>query len=275
MDVETIGPVTFIRMERTWVGQRMMPVHCFQVGDTLVDSGLSCLTKPLLGLMEQHRVRRSLLTHHHEDHSGGAAALVRAGVEVHALPETARLLARRFPIHFYEHVLWGPAEPTPLRGDLAPDTLVPLGPYEAQVIAAPGHCDDQITFFVPQEGWLFSGDAFIHEKVRIFRRDEDFAGTLRTLDSLLDLDFDVLYCAHRPRLKGGKEALRQKKAWLEEIEGQTRLLWQKGASIEEIDRRLEFGPKGWFTRIAIGDVSSENMIRSILHGPTPRAYACA
>lgn len=266
MTVEAAGPVTLIRMERSYFGRRLMPVYCFQVGDTLVDSGLSCLARPLQALVEKAAIRRALLTHHHEDHAGNAATLLQTGVQVFGTELTARIVARGFPIHFYQHILWGAMAPASLK----PLQSLVIGPHEATVIPAPGHCDDQVVYHVPGQGWLFSGDAFIHEHVRAFRRDEDFAGTLATLERLLTLDFDVLFCAHRPRLTGGKEALRLKRQWLQDIEGQTRALHTAGASLSEINQRLAIGPRNGFNRLTLGDVSSENMIRSILFGPELR-----
>ena len=74
----------------------------------------------------------------------------------------------------------------------------------------PGHCEDQVAFWVPDRGLLFSGDAFIHERPRYFRSDEDFHATIASLRRLLELDFEHLLCAHRPRVGNGKAALQQK-----------------------------------------------------------------
>jgi glyoxylase-like metal-dependent hydrolase (beta-lactamase superfamily II) len=123
---------------------------------------------------------------------------------------------------------------------------------------------------VPSEGWLFSGDAFIHERVKVFRRDEDFARTVATLERLAALDFDVLLCAHRPRLQGGRAALVQKLDWLRSLESKVRDLHARGFESREIVKRLALGTRHPFFQIAFGDVSSANLVRSILRGPEPR-----
>ena len=145
-----------------------------------------------------------------------------------------------------------------------------VGRFEGRVVPAPGHCDDQVAFHVPSEGWLFSGDAFIHEHVRVFRRDEDFARTVATLERLAALDFDVLLCAHRPRLTGGKKALQAKLDWLRSLEAQVRALHARGYGVGEIVARTDLGRGRPFFRLTFGDVSSANLVRSILHGPEPR-----
>jgi glyoxylase-like metal-dependent hydrolase (beta-lactamase superfamily II) len=255
-------------MARSYFGRELLPVHCFAVGDTLVDSGLASAAEPVARFARDAGIREVLLTHHHEDHSGNAARLAGQGVRVLASSATAPVLERGFPIRFYQHVLWGAAakvQATPFA-----TTRARLGHLDADVIPTPGHCDDQVAFHVPSEGWLFSGDAFLHERVRVFRRDEDFAGTIATLERLAALDFDVLFCAHRPRLTGGREAIRAKLDWLHGIEDRVRRLRAGGARVREIAKRLELGPGHPFFRLTFGDVSGANMVRSILFGPTPR-----
>jgi hypothetical protein len=162
---------------------------------------------------------------------------------------------------------WGkmrPAEVSPLGAQVA------LGPYEADVVPAPGHCHDQVVFHVASEGWLFSGDAFIHERVKIFRRDEDFAASLVTLAHLVTLDFDTLFCAHRPRFTGGKAALQQKLEWLRHLEGEVKRLHAQGLSVREMARRLDLvlsrPVARSFAWLTVGDATPENVVRSILHG---------
>lgn len=94
-----------------------------------------------------------------------------------ATPLTARLLAHKLPLPFYQHLVWGTTWPAAVR-EVTTDTVV--GPYEARVVAAPGHAVDQEVLHVPERGWLFSADVFIHEPVKIFRRDEDFAAIVAT-----------------------------------------------------------------------------------------------
>lgn len=260
--------IRVVRMVRSCFGHELLPVHCFAVGDTLVDTGLACESPAMARFARDAGIRRALLTHHHEDHAGNAALLAGRGVEVLASTRTAPLVERALPIRFYQHVLWGaapPAQATPF-----PGATTRIGRFEGRVVPAPGHCDDQVAFHVPSEGWLFSGDAFIHERVRVFREDEDFAVTVATLERLCALDFDVLLCAHRPRASGGKAALQAKLAWLRGLEAQVRELEGRGAGAREIVARLALGEGRAFFRLTFGDVSSANLVRSILHGPRPR-----
>jgi glyoxylase-like metal-dependent hydrolase (beta-lactamase superfamily II) len=265
--VERFASISIVRMVRSYFGRELMPVHCYAVADTLVDTGLESQGDSLSAFARSAGVRRALITHHHEDHAGNAQRLSREGVAVLAGAATAALVARDLPITFYQHFLWGKARPA--RAQVLGEE-VELGGRRALLIPAPGHCVDQVAFHVPEEGWLFSGDAFLHEHVKLFRRDEDFAATTATLERFLSLDFDVLLCAHRPRLTRGKEAIAEKLRWLRDIEGEVIRLHRQGAGVAEIVRRLPLTPPLPILRLALGDVSTANMVRSILYGPVVR-----
>lgn len=253
-----------------------MQVHCYRVGDTLIDTGLSCLSEQLLDYVLRCGVRQAWITHHHEDHSGNAAALRRAGIRVMASQKTAHILSYDYPIPFYEHLVWGRSHPA-LVSPLEPTTTeVSIGNRRGIVISARGHCPDQVAFYVPDEGWLFSGDAFLHEQVRLFRRDEDFWDTLKTMETFLTLDFDALWCGHRPRLNRGKYAITQKRDWLIQLSEEAKDLHQKGLPFNEIAARMKLGSGGFFW-LSAGDASGTNLVRSILTGPLvrPEHQRCA
>jgi glyoxylase-like metal-dependent hydrolase (beta-lactamase superfamily II) len=263
----TFQSIRTFRMSRRFLGREILPVYCYAVGDTLVDTGLPSLAGPIEEFARERRIARAVLTHHHEDHSGNAARLLKSGAEVVAGPLAAALLSRDLPIRFYQHFLWGKAEPC--RAAAAGET-VPIGRHEARVLSAPGHSEDQVAYFVAEEGWLFSGDAFLAEKVKVFRKDEDFSRIVSTIESFLTLDFDALLCAHRPRFTGGKAALAAKLEWLKEVEGTVRRSHEEGADVPEIVKRLGIGEAGRRYWITFGDVSPANMVRSVLFGPSRR-----
>lgn len=272
LSVERHGAVTALRMERTWLGNVFMPVYAWVVGDTLVDTGIDCLGAELVAAAPG--VRRALVSHHHEDHAGNAARLVAAGVQVATSADAARIIARAPPIRFYQHVFWGAMKAARLE-TLGAETAI--GSRTARVVAAPGHCADQVVFHVPEEGWLFSGDAFIHEHIRMFRGDEDFHATLQTLDRLIALDFDVLFCAHRPRFTGGRAALEAKRQWLHDLQGRALQLHAKGMPRRQIVDALQLRPRNPASRLTWGDASGDNLVRAITHGPVlrPEVVACS
>jgi glyoxylase-like metal-dependent hydrolase (beta-lactamase superfamily II) len=269
--VSRFATLSVVRMARAYFGLELPPVYCYAAGDTLVDTGLGSQGDALARFARDAGIRRALITHHHEDHAGNADRLARDGVEVLAGEQTAELVERDLPIRFYQHFLWGKARPARVARFGAG---LQIGGRRAELVPAPGHCVDQVAFHVPDEGWLFSGDAFVHERVKVFRRDEDFAATVATLERFLTLDFDVLLCAHRPRFEKGKDAIREKLGWLRDVEGKVRALNREGVPVREIARRAVPGARP-LTAITMGDASAENMVRSILHGPEPRPEVSA
>lgn len=267
-----IGPLAALEMYRTVVGRPIMKVYAYAVGEHLVDTGLVGLGSALLTWARGLGVRAALLTHHHEDHAGNAAALAAAGLPVHGTPLTDALLQANLPIPFYEHLAWG--RPPAARAVPFPAELE-LDGSPAQVLDAPGHCVDQVCLWVPSRGWLFSGDVFLHERVRLFRRDEDFAASVATLERLCALPVQSLFCAHRPVTEQGGRALAAKLQHLRDIEGRVRTLHARGLPVRAIARELQLGRSVGFQLLSAGDASTTNLVRSILHGPVPRHEVAA
>jgi len=258
---------TVLRMARTYRGQEIVPVFSYIIGETLVDTGISSVGDEVVAAASRANVSRVVLTHHHEDHSGNAARLASSGAEVFATSPGVKLLANDLPRRFYQHVLWGEADPVEAR---EVPTVVPLGRFDAYVVPASGHSVDQLALHVPERGWLLSGDAFVAEKIKVFRGDEDFYDSCLTLERFLTLDFDALLCAHRPRFTGGKAAIRAKLAWLRELEGRVKDSRAKGRSVRRIVRELGIEPSSAFYTLTFGDVTTANLVRAILDGPKPR-----
>ena len=115
--------------------------------------------------------------------------------------------------------------------------------------------------------------ALINQWIKYFRSDEDFMGSLATLRSLVTLDFDSLFCAHRPHITGGKQALLEKLANFEVLEQKVRSLNALGLDIDEITQRI-LCPEDRFIRwFTSKDASKRNIVTSILQGPIPRPDA--
>lgn len=270
--VETYGSVKALHQGRHFLGilPPLMTVRCYAVDGLLIDTGLTTFHREVTSFAEDSRVHKAALTHHHEDHTGNAARLREQGVPVFGSDGTRQMLAKGFRLHLYQHLNWGKPHWTEI--DILGDEIVTEN-YRFQVISAPGHSDDHVVFFEPNKGWLFSGDVFIAEKIKIFRRDEDFAKTIETLTRLSALPVKSIFCAHRPLLSGGQQALQRKLQYLQDIEGQVKQLASKGYSIKSITNET-MGPEellAW--GLTWGDACKANIIRSILHGPTRRKDA--
>jgi glyoxylase-like metal-dependent hydrolase (beta-lactamase superfamily II) len=185
----------------------------------------------------------------------------RHAIPVMAHPLTAEKLRFGFPILPYQRLVWGKAPAvaiTPLEGS------VETNHFTFTLVHTPGHSKDHIAFFEKQRGWLFSGDLYLGERIKFFRSDEAFCDQIVSLKKIMTLDFDALFCAHSPCLKSGKQKIKNKLQFLEDLYGDVRKLLEKGYSdktiIKTLDRKNDRGIK-WLT---MGNVSFANMIRSAL-----------
>jgi glyoxylase-like metal-dependent hydrolase (beta-lactamase superfamily II) len=258
------GPVVRIRLARTWFGRSVHDVSVYLVDGVLVDSGPPATAGELLGWLRDEGVTPAALvnTHHHEDHVGADALLHRElGVPVFAPAATVEILARRGRrIPWYRALVWGtPAAcaATALGEELG------AGDLRLRVIPTPGHAFDHVCLFDPDRRWLFSGDLFVHERVRYLRRIEQVWTHLDSLRRVLALEPELLFCAHAGPVADACGALARKIAWWEEVGGEARRLAERGLSAREITRRL-LGREGLFTYLSLGDFSKRNLIRALI-----------
>jgi glyoxylase-like metal-dependent hydrolase (beta-lactamase superfamily II) len=207
-------------------------------------------------------VHHILLTHHHEDHSGNAAAFQKqTGATVRGHARTAAKLQKGFRILPYQYLVWGRTTPVimkPLTAPIESDLHV-LTP-----VATPGHSKDHLVFLEKNYGWLFSGDLYIGERIKFFRSDEDIDAQIHSLQQVMQLDFDTLFCAHNPCLQNGKQHLSRKLDFLVTLKQKVMALHQKGNSTREIVRRLDPGTDRRVKWVTMGNASFANMVRSAL-----------
>lgn len=251
------------------VGRPLMTVNCYIAGDVLIDTGQPHMRDAVLSFVADHGVRAVLLTHHHEDHSGNAAAISeKFGLPVMGHPLTVAKMRQPYPILPYQHLVWGATTPLEMR---------PLeGPFESgglrlTPIHAPGHSKDHTAFLVPERGWLFSGDLYLGDQIKYFRADEKIEDQVKSLQKLLALDFDALFCAHRPRPRNGKRHLAAKLQYLEDLFGRVAGLAGQGMDENAIMAELRLKEQWLIKLMCFGNVSMKNMVRSVIKAMARRA----
>jgi glyoxylase-like metal-dependent hydrolase (beta-lactamase superfamily II) len=257
------GPITRIHLARTVFGRPLYTVEAYLVDGLLVDTGCPGTASELVAWCRGQEVRQVVNTHHHEDHAGGDGALQQQlGLPI-AAPSGAVSVLADFPrLQFYRRVVWG--QP----GDV---TVEPLGDvvetahYRFEVIPTPGHCPDHVCLFEREQGWLFSGDLFIHERVRYLRADEDACRTLDSLRRVLALRPRLLICSHAGLVEDGCGAIERKIAYWEGLAEQARALQRRGLSLREVTDRL-LGAEDMMTRATRGHFAKINLVRSLLEG---------
>lgn len=99
---------------------------------------------PVIDFLAAHdlQLQAILITHHHPDHIGGIAALV-------------DWCAHRVPIWVTDNEFIKPRTHIAVPGKNV--SIASLG-LEFHVLSLPGHTADHIAYYLPLQGWLFSGD---------------------------------------------------------------------------------------------------------------------
>ena len=257
----THGPITRVHLARTVLGRPLYTVEAYLVDGLLIDSGCPATASELLAWCRGQDVRRVVNTHHHEDHSGGDGALQAAlGLPI-AAPAGAVPILADFPrLQLYRRIVWG--QP----GNVAVQPLgdvVEADHHRFEVVPTPGHCPDHVCLFEREQGWLFSGDLYVHERVRYLRTDEDALQSLESLRRVLALRPRLLVCSHAGLVEDGCGAIERKIAYWEGLAEQARALRREGLPLREVTDRI-LGPEDAMALFTRGHFTKINLIRSLL-----------
>lgn len=258
--VEPGAEVTFFRMSRSVLGRSLYWTGCYLVDGLLVDCGPPALARELCAALEERALDGVVITHHHEDHMGGAALLQeRRGLRPLVHPAGQPALAQGFEIELYRRVVWGRPRPVacePLAAEVRTRRL------RFEVLHTPGHSPDHVCLFEPSRGWLFAGDLFLAERLRYLRRDEDLDQLIASLRRVAALPVRDVFCAHRGLVRGGKDALARKAENLEALRERARELLRQGLGEREVTRRVA-GKEGLTTWLSAGHFSARNFVRAV------------
>jgi glyoxylase-like metal-dependent hydrolase (beta-lactamase superfamily II) len=253
--------ITRLHLARTLFGRPLYTVEAYLVDGLLIDSGPPATASEVVAWCRGRHIRQVANTHHHEDHAGGDSALQRAlGVAVAAPAEAVPTLNDPPRLQFYRRLVWG--QPRSVGAEPLGD-VVETPRYCLRVVATPGHSPDHSCFFEPEQGWLFSGDLFIHERARYLRADEDAHQILASLRRVLALRPRLLICSHAGFVEDACGAVERKIAYWERLADQARALRREGLSLREVTHRL-LGPEGLASTVSRGHFAKINLIRSLL-----------
>lgn len=137
------------------------------------------------------RVALTLLTHGHPDHAEGAARFAElTGSQVRALDPALRL------------------------GDegIAAGDVITTGGLELRVVPTPGHTADSLSFHLPADAAVFTGDTVLGRGTSIVVHPDgrlaDYLGSLRRLQALtMDRGVDTVLPGHGPVLDDARAAV--------------------------------------------------------------------
>lgn len=235
-------------------------VYLYVVDGLLIDTGPESLKGPISNFIQENRIEQVALTHIHEDHSGMAAWLQRhmdVPIYLHekAVPE-AKLKGK---YGLYRHLSWGKRpvfEPQPMPEQLKTNK------YSFDVIDSPGHMPYHNIFHEKNQGWLFTGDLYLGTKPVGACYGENMQDTIASINEILKLDFDRVFCAHSGMVQDGKAMFQKKLNFLLDIQDKVNTLRKQGLNDYEINKRL-YPKKLPITIVSRGDWSSYNLVHTI------------
>jgi len=111
---------------------------------------------------------------------------------------------------------------------------------------------------------LFSSDLYVNSYIGYILSDENIIEQIQSIDRILKLDFEVLFCSHNPKFKNGKQALMKKRRFLSDFVDSVSLLHSKGLTASEIFKKLDLKEQ-WLTKLMTGGkLSKINMVKSVI-----------
>lgn len=266
IEVKDFGEVRQFIMGRVVDDTPIYVMACYYVDGLLIDTGPACVADEVEEAFRSYPVKVIVNTHHHEDHISnnvffqeklGVGPALAHPMAVPKIEDPSIWVAR---LRNYQYFTWG-APVASKAVAIGPEVRTPKHCFK--VIETPGHCDDHICLLEQEEGWLFSGDIFIGERVPTLRSDEDALGILDSLKKLLQYPFETIFCASGKVFKNGHEVVKNKIAYLEEIKDRIETLHRQGLSLDEIRERV-LGKETALYEPTEGDFAKINLVRSLL-----------
>lgn len=241
-----------------------LSVHAFFVDGLLIDTGPGKLQQQVLPDLMPLPVEQIFLTHHHEDHTGNLAVLhaTLPNPPVYAHPTCANILKNPPKVSLAEYLIWG--KHTPFQDIQPVGTTLDTFKYSFQPIYTPGHAIDHLALYEPKEGWLFTGDLYVHPYISYFVANECLATQINSLQKLIALDFDRMLCSHSTAQQNGKALLQQKLQFFQTFSGRVLHWHRQGYPPKQIMKKIKLKEK-WLVNILSGGwLSALNMVKSVI-----------
>jgi glyoxylase-like metal-dependent hydrolase (beta-lactamase superfamily II) len=262
IDLKEKGPVRLIRMTSRCLGIPLYKVHAFFVDGLLIDTGFRLGRDRFLKLLETLHPEVVVNTHHHEDHTGNNFWIrEKYGLRPLAHPRTFFYLQDPSQwIPWYRRLVWGCPPPSET-GEL--DSKIETQKFSFMVIPTPGHSEDHICLYEPNEGWLFSGDLFLSEQMRYLRKEEDIYSIIDSLEKIASLRIKRMFCSFSGSIDKPLEAIHKKIEYLKDLEQRVEEGFHQGLSPREIQWKvLGIGDRLGF--LTVGEICKKNLINAFI-----------
>ncbi len=263
------GPVLTFRVARPVLGRPYYHTAAYWVDGLLIDTGCAHTAAELVQATAGLEVSQIVNTHSHEDHIGANGPLQRVrGCLVRAHRDALAIVAnpRLQYLQPYRRFFWGwpqPSQAMPL------DAWVETARHRFQVIPTPGHVDHHIALYEPDEGWLFSGDAYIGGRDVAARLDYDVDAIIASLRVLAALPAARLFPGSGTVRENPAAEIARKIEQMEEFGAAVHRLHAAGIGVREIRRRL-LGREQFITYLTVGHFRASNLVRIYLDAQVGR-----
>ena len=241
-----------------------MWVSAFLIDGLLIDAGHHHARNALLKKLNFNEIEMGVLSHHHEDHYGAGYDLInKYKIPLYTNKETAFLIQNKIRIPPERNLVWG--VPRPCRTQEFSDYKeIRTSKSKFSIIPSPGHCNNLISFYNKEKKLLFSTDAFISNQQSVIFNWENANLILKTLERFLSLDFKYLF------LEDGSVAtpndVEKLINYWKGIKKRAGILYNQGCKPNKIVKDI-FGKESILKRMTGGDMSRENLVRSLLNLP--------
>lgn len=249
------------------LGRALRATCSFSVDGLAVESGSPYFKAELHTFYQENLPHQAVFTHCHEDHAGNVDLFNRLGIIPYVHQAAINYLSSPPVIPYYRRFVWG--TPAAGRSQIVRE-VIETEKHTFQVIASPGHSEDHLCLYEKKEGWLFTGDLYVGEKIFYLYKNEDLSSMKETLKKLTKLDFSTLFCSHRGPLQKGPEALTRKLLHIETLEEKAKALQLKEFSLSDITRQL-LGKEDYMSIISKGEFSKTALIAALLNSGQERS----
>ncbi len=245
------------------VGKPKLLVYIYFIDGLLIDTGQRQMQKDIIETLKPLPVQQIFITHHHEDHTGNLAELQRQfDCAVLSSKLCSKMMEAPPKISFAQQLVWG--DRPAYKGFEIQESSIAINQFKFEIIPIPGHAADMVALYEPNKKWLFSADLFINTYIAYFLENESIVDQINSIKTVLKLDFEVMFCAHKPILENGKGKLHKKLNFLLDFYEQVAELHQKGFAPKQIFKKLQL-QEDWFTRLLSGGALSKmNMVKSAI-----------
>jgi glyoxylase-like metal-dependent hydrolase (beta-lactamase superfamily II) len=239
-------------------------VSAFLIDGLLIDCGHHHAKKDFLSLLGINNIEMCVLSHHHEDHFGAAKILkFKYKIPIYATKATAFLIRPRIVIPPERSLAWGTPDPCAVN-ELSSTGEIKTSMAIFKIIPSPGHCNNLISFFHEKERYLFSTDAMIDNKQTVIFNWENANTMLSTLQVFKSLNPKYIFSSNGKTFT--VEDIDDLINFWTDIKHQSIKLYNNGLKLNQIVKKI-FGSESWLKRSTGGDMSRENLIRSLLELP--------